>query len=380
MKKNHRIAFIYLDEIHHLYHFVSVAAELAKTNTVHILTHPNVDALLFETLEHLNAKNVIVEKRPTLPFRAFTDKLKKRKLPRKGFWIKKNHNYILKNFDAVVFTDYIHTKLLKYRGEAVWPKFIKFPHGIAGRNYVFNKKLLDFDLHVIFGEFYKEELQKRNLLDKHVLVGYPKLDVIKNFKKKKFFSNSKKTVLYNPHFTEPQTSWHKYGLNILEFFYNQNDFNLIFAPHLHLFQDNKGGISPESLPEKYFKADNIKIDLGSVESVKMTYTRAADIYLGDISSQVYEFILYKPAPCIFINSENIDYKNDVGYRFWKCGQVIETPKDLKKVLTKAYSSFPGYKPIQEKINAENVHTEKASTASERAAKAIEDFLNDEKKD
>ena len=40
----------------------------------------------------------------------------------------------------------------------------------------------------------------------------------------------------------------------------------------------------------------------------MTYTKQADIYLGDVSSQVYEFML-KPRPCIFFNPENINYKN-----------------------------------------------------------------------
>ena len=36
---------------------------------------------------------------------------------------------------------------------------------------------------------------------------------------------------------------------------------------------------------------------------------SADVYLGDVSSQVYEFI-YKPRPCLFLNSNEIEWTND----------------------------------------------------------------------
>src|SRR5690606_28859960 len=108
-----KIAIICLDEIHQVYHFISVAVELAKNNNVHILTHPGKHTFLHNSLKKLNGENVIIEKLPTAAFRSFTDKLKGRKLPRKGFWIKKHQNYILKNFDAVIFTDYFHQYLLQ---------------------------------------------------------------------------------------------------------------------------------------------------------------------------------------------------------------------------------------------------------------------------
>src|SRR5690606_28311312 len=106
MSGKHKIAIIFLDEIHHVYHFVSVAVELARNNEVHILTHTGENTFLYDSLKLLNDENVVVEKLPTTVFRTFTDMLKGRKLPRKGFWIKKHQEYILDYFDAVIFTDY----------------------------------------------------------------------------------------------------------------------------------------------------------------------------------------------------------------------------------------------------------------------------------
>jgi hypothetical protein len=375
MNGKHKIAIIFLDEIHHIYHFISIAVELAKNNDVRILTHPGKHIFLHNSLKELNDKNVVIEKLPTVAFRAFTDKLKGRKLPRKGFWIKKHQNYILNNFDAVIFSDYYHHYLLKAR-KVKNPKFIFMDHGTPGRAYSYNKERLDFDFHLLCGEFQFRSLQKMNLLGEHYkIVGYPKLDVVKNNKTEPIFSNNKTTVFYNPHFSPPFSSWHFIGPGILEFFYNSKNHNLIFAPHINLF-NKLGGDDVSSIDEKYFKAENIHIDLGSEKSVNMTYVNDADIYLGDVSSQVFEFII-NPRPCIFLNPEKIDHKDDINYRFWQCGDVINTPQELENALKNASKHFvEKYKPIQERITSENYYTEEGSTASERAATAITAYLDE----
>jgi len=102
MSNKHNIAITYLDEIHHVNHFISVAVELSKMANITILTHTNCQPYLFETLAKFNNHEVNVEKLSTSSFRALTDKLKNRKLPRKGFWLKKNMSYILNDFDAII--------------------------------------------------------------------------------------------------------------------------------------------------------------------------------------------------------------------------------------------------------------------------------------
>ncbi len=375
MKGNHKIAIVFLDDIHHIYHFVSIAVELSKTNEVHLLTHPGKQEFLYRTLKNLGGENVIVEKLQTSLFRAFTDRLKNRRLPRKGFWIKKHQNYILNNFDAVIFTDYFHHYLLKARGHNDKPKFIKLPHGAAGRQYSYHKELLDFDFQLVYGNFHLEQLRKKKLLKNDFgIMGYPKLDVIKSLETKKIFDNGNYTVLYNPHFEPALSSWPLMGLEILEFFFNSKKYNLIFAPHINLF--NKVGVdNATAIPEKYFTAKNIHIDLGSEKSVNMTYINQADIYLGDVSSQVFEFII-NPRPCVFLNPNKVKFKGDLNYRFWNCGKVINKTGKLPKALKKAPKQFDKkYREIQQKMNLENFHFEEGSTASQLAANAITEYLD-----
>lgn len=286
--------------------------------------------------------------------------------------------HLLNDFDAVVFTDYFQRYLIESRGNRLFPKTIKLSHGPPGRAYSFREDLLDFDLKLLWGKFVFERLKKLELLGAHyAIVGYPKIDAIPHVPKKDFFGEDKPVVLYNPHFTTPLSSWHKKGLEVLDFFYNQNEYNLIFAPHLHLFQEQKGGGKISDIPEKYLNSENIHFDFGSEESVDMTYVKAADIYLGDVSSQVYEFLLIEPRPCIFINAQNIDYKGDPNYRFWKCGEVVENIEQLPDTFENSKKCFEGkYKHIQEKITSENFYEEENSTPSERAARAIRDFLKE----
>jgi hypothetical protein len=377
MDEKHNIAIIYLDEIHHVNHFISVAVELAKTNNVTVLTHPNCPAYFFKTLALFENHKLKVEKLSTLPFRAFTDKLKNRKLPRKGFWLKKNMKHILKDFDAVIFTDYYHRYVKDTKGKDLFPKLIKFPHGPIGRSYSYNEDLLDFDFQLLFGNYHFQQMKALGLLSKqYVVAGYPKLDAVKSNRNKPFFKNKKPTVLYCPHFSPPLSSWHHIGIEVLEFFYNQNKFNLIFAPHINLFQV-KGGFDDSCIPRKFKTAEHIVIDTGSEESVNMTYVLNSDIYLGDVSSQVYEFII-TPRPCIFLNPTNVDHEDHFEFRFWKCGDVVNTIDKLKKSLEACFENFKTYKPIQTQITQDNFYSESGSTASERASKALIDYLNNEK--
>jgi len=378
MSNKHTIAVIYLDEIHHVNHFISVAVELSKTENVTVLTHPNCQPYFFKTLALFENHNVKVEQLSTSSFRAFTDRLKNRKLPRKGFWLKKNMNHILNDFDAVVFTDYYHRYVKEARGDKPFPKLIKFPHGPVGRSYSYNKDLLDFDFQLLFGNYHLQQMKALNLLSKnYVVAGYPKIDAVKSNKNRAFFNNEKPTVLYSPHFSAPLSSWHHIGLDILEFFYNQKEFNLIFAPHINLFQD-KGGFDDSSIPEKYKTAEHILMDTGSDESVNMTYVLNSDIYLGDVSSQVYEFMI-TPRPCIFLNPTDVNYKDNYEFRFWKCGDVVNSVENLKKSLDDCFENFKIYDPIQAQITQDNFYSEEGSTASERTSKALMAYLDNETK-
>ena len=78
----------------------------------------------------------------------------------------------------------------------------------------------------------------------------------------------------------------------------------------------------------------------------MSYTRAADIYVGDVSSQVYEF-LNEARPCIFINAHGIPWEDDENYRMWHFGEVISSAEAIIPALDRAESLHARYRPVQE---------------------------------
>ncbi|WP_417887211.1 hypothetical protein [Zunongwangia sp.] len=369
-----KIAFLFLDEIHHVSHFISVAKALSKKHHVKILTHKNPDRYLYNIADTIQANNVTIEELPTKKYRAFTDKFKNRKRPRKGFWIKKNLEYLL-DFDAVVFTDYYHKYLKKACKNRIFPKLIKFNHGIPGRAYAFREDQKDFDLQILVGDFQQQLLSKKAVMAKNIAIGgYPKLDVVEQIELKSYFQNDKPVIFYNPHFDPDFSSWEAFGIDILRFFANQDQYNLIFAPHINLFSTEKENRELSKLPKEILNAENIYIDFGSKDSVDMQFTRIADLYLGDVSSQVYEFIIIQPRPCLFLNPNKVKYKKDPHFRFWKCGMVIKKTKNLNKKLEKAFKKFQKYETIQKEINAENIYLDKQKKASINISEIISNYL------
>ncbi|MBA7730631.1 hypothetical protein HV169_16280 [Citrobacter freundii] len=165
---------------------------------------------------------------------------------------------------------------------------------------------------------------------------YLKYDLIKRQQSNRIinvFQQKKYTVLYNPHWDNGsgQSSWFKFGIEILEFFYNRKDINFIFAPHISLakFYDIK-------IPNKYTSCENIHIDLKSEDLVRGTYISQADCYLGDVSSQYFEFILCKPnIDAIFFNVAGLDWHASSVFSYWNDGVVISDVKSLDEALVSA---------------------------------------------
>jgi len=141
-------------------------------------------------------------------------------------------------------------------------------------------------------------------------------------------------------------------------------WNFVVAPHVKL----RGGPAVRS------DAGHIVIDRGSTRSIDMSYTQAASIYIGDASSQVYEFIR-TPRACIFLNFDRIDWRTDPAYAHWHLGQVIENADDLPMALARAQELQPQYEPVQRRLSAASID-QAEMPASERQAQAILAFARD----
>jgi hypothetical protein len=231
--------------------------------------------------------------------------------------------------------------LLKTRFGCHRIKLIYTQHGAGDRAVGFEPVLKEFDYVLLPGEKIKNRMLKQELIADggYSVVGYPKFDFIAGSPHKRPFDNHKPTVLYNPHFHPGLSSWFDDGIAVLDFFRRQSEFNLIFAPHvllfarrLHVAIDKAKFRWRKSVPDRFRDCSNILVDTGSPASVDMTYTRAADIYLGDASSQVYEFI-HQPKPCIFLNSRQIDWHSDRNYTHWHLGRVIGHVDELEGALS-----------------------------------------------
>lgn len=257
-------------------------------------------------------------------------------------------------------------------------RIIHTRHGAGDRAIGFNKQSARFDHVLVSGAKIRERLIRDAGVsaDRMSLVGYPKFDLMPDpAPKLPFQANGKPTVLYNPHPSPHLSSWYRQGRAVLEHFLRDDRYNLIFAPHVMLFHrkfvvtidklriDRAGAID-----RKFYDAPNIHIDLGSAASTDMTYTAAADIYLGDVSSQVYEF-LYRPRPCLFLDVHAADWRGDANYAHWQAGEVIRDTTALGPALDRAVASHDRYRPVQRQLFERSFELT-AERSSVRAARAI----------
>jgi hypothetical protein len=286
------------------------------------------------------------------------------------------HNLdFFRGLDALVSPEIKCTDLRKERGLENLI-MIRTRHGAGDRDGVFDDRLLAFDFMLLPGQKCVDRFNDQGFLQKgcFAVPGYPKFEVVLGLKRKipRLFDNDKPIVVYNPHFDRSQSSWGPMGLQVLEFFFNHREFNLIFAPHVVLFKRSlRHGAF---LPGKYRLAPNIHVDTGSDASIDMTYLLAADIYLGDVSSQVYEFLL-EPRPCIFLNGHHVAWQGNPSYYHWGMGQVVDNIEpELIQALEQAFTTHHLYMEKQREAFAYTFYTEPESTAAERGAKAIVDFL------
>lgn len=236
----------------------------------------------------------------------------------------------LGRYDALVVPE--RTTLLLKRMGVRRPFFIHMAHGAGGADRPHDKRLRHFDLLLMPNERRLSDIAAAgNARPGHAaVIGGVKLDLIDRMgrERPRPFPNDRPTVLYNPHHRAGTTSWAAMGEAVLDHFAESRDYNLVFAPHIRLFDPPQ---RHEGRFRRYRGLDHIRIDLGSDASIDMTYTLGADIYLGDLSSQVLEFI-GRPRPCIFLNPNRIEWRGDPNFVNWSLGPVVEDVETMAQAL------------------------------------------------
>jgi hypothetical protein len=106
--------------------------------------------------------------------------------------------------------------------------------------------------------------------------------------------------------------------------------------------------------------------------IDMTYVAAADIYLGDVSSQSYEFLLLGYRPCIFVNAHGVPWADDPSYRFWHFGEVVTAAAEVPAAIARAAGLHPRFL-LQQQATLEETFAPLEGSA-ERAADAVLELL------
>ena len=125
----------------------------------------------------------------------------------------------------------------------------------------------------------------------------------------------------------------------------QREWNVILAPHQRLIE-----IDPDMRNVLLAAAahPHVHADWQSFAMVDGSYTAAADLYLGDTSSQVLEYLV-RPRPCVFLNSQRVAWRATDDHGFWECGEVVDHFGRLAEALGRAAALHERFRAIQQQL-------------------------------
>ncbi len=278
----------------------------------------------------------------------------------------------LSRYDAVITPE--RTTALLRRIGVRHPLLVYTQHGAGDREGPFEPRLKVFDIVMAAGRKQRDRMVDEGWVKPEdcAMVGYPKFDLVDDLPQRPAprFDREGPVVLYNPHFHTQLGSWPKWGRQVLEHFAANDRYNLVFAPHIRLFET--ASMEERAAFKAFAEHPRIHVDLGGPAAADMTYTRSADLYLGDVSSQVYEF-LRAPKPCLFLNSSGATWCGDPSFHHWLFGPVLEAIEGLGDALDQAFATHEDYRQAQVWAIGETFDISN-TPASVRAARAIVDRL------
>ncbi len=367
---------MFLHGVHQLFHTALTAMELSRLQDdykILLLSCTDNHTKILKYIQQLYPENKCEIVKTELPFRFKHFNYKKKTYPSPLDTIPKSIK-LLKEADFIIATSHSIPELFR-KFRITKPKIIYQFHGCGDRKYGFDPAFQKFDLMLLPGEYHLKRLLSENIIkkEKTEIVGWPKLDYHVNIQnlREELFPNHNPIVLYSPHWKKELSSFKKWGEDVVKYFLNQQDLNLIFAPHIQI--KHWKNIYRYNIDFGAYNCDNIHIDFDSLKSVDSSYLQIADLYLGDVSSIVYEWIAIKPRPCVFLNAHSVRWRNDMDYRFWDFGPVVENFPDLAEKLYASIKDKTFMNVQKDRIKEYMDITDIPS--SYRAALAIRNLIN-----
>jgi hypothetical protein len=350
-----RVAFVAISQAHQFLHWIPAALELARRDGVRVevlsgsraglafISKYDPDGLL--NLVHLPTPSLRRDGLFSPPPRWLTLRL---------HWRRFQQN------DLVVTTE-CTTEYLKLETPFDKP-MIRMRHGAGDREGGYRRKIASFDGVIVNGAKDRQRMIAFGLMppERIAVCGYCKFEAVSPPYDP--FGDGKPLVLYNPHFDPTVSSWYGHHRQVLDAMAALKDWNFVVAPHVKVAKGRSLGRSPGS---------NVIIDPGSVHSIDMSYAGAAAVYIGDASSQIYEFIR-TPRPCLFLNLDHHSWRDNPHFNHWRFGQVVEDLSKLGGALERAAAQQPRFERVQRDALARSTDPSRVP-ASVRHADAILHF-------
>jgi hypothetical protein len=363
---------LYIAEAYQCYHGASIGLALTEHAGVEVVNFYNDP----ETPKHLERIRAAMSG-PRIPQQRLRRSLRTRLVQSVhvlGYfkkWLLRDNAATLNGYDAIFAVE--NSVYAARDFGIVHPKLIYSPHGFGDRARGFRQPISVFDFVLVAGTKTEARMLNEGLIrpDHYALTGSVKMEVAAQLRvgQAPLFSTARPVVLYNAHKEHRLNSWKRFIEPMLADFKAQDIFNLIVAPHVKMYHRYPAAVRAAWAARS---TANILIDTDSERSMDMTYTSAADIYVGDISSQVYEFLAV-PRPCVFLNANRVAWQNDPNYRHWQLGDVIDDPAELMPAIQAARSRHALYRARQEELVRDSLGDISPGSAT-RAANAILSFL------
>ncbi|GAB6854552.1 hypothetical protein [Asaia astilbis] len=369
-----KIAFLYVAEPYQCYHVAAVSSELARL--------PNVSVTEFisfpETAQHLEQirrdnhfgspiKRGVLK----MPLKAMMLR-RLRQFDAEREVVMRENVAQLEQFDAVVATEY-STGLLREMG-LVHPALILIQHGAGDRAVNDEHLIRHFDLSLVSGPKIAESFLAKKLATaaQTRIIGYPKFDAVtkEHYQNEGAAHGRRPIALYNPHYKKGLSSYKKFLHPLVEAVNELDHYDLMIAPHVKIFHKDFGG------RRRLFRSvlgAHVSLDASSRALLDMTHTAQASLYIGDVSSQVYEFLI-RPRPCVFLNPHGVAWRDDPHFRHWTLGDVVDRPEDILPALAQAEARHELYRARQERVIQETFGSQPRRGAAHRAAQSIREFL------
>ncbi|PNU04243.1 glycosyl transferase [Novosphingobium guangzhouense] len=333
---NARIHVLAIGGAHQFGHFLPVACELERRHPGQVRLFVSTEAEAAAAVDFARGGHLPQVEVMRLPAAAVLLPATLHKAARLTIWAQR-----LRDAAVILCAERTSTMLKRLPGDC--PPILHIPHGAGDRAVGFEPRFRLFDHVMLAGRKDRDRLVEAGFVTAQdcTVTGPVKLATVLAgaLAKPPLFDNGRPTILYNPHFSKKLSSIEAFGRRLVAAVVADGRYNLVVAPHVRLAK--RWSAAKRREWEALAVAGQVIVDLGSPRCNDMTYTLGADLYVGDVSSQVYEF-LARPRPCLFVDAKGVAWQDSEDYAMWHFGEVIGADADPVAAIERAFATHGAY--------------------------------------